>query len=175
MLVSTPSMRNSLSARAVRALDAVRDVENQLVSYYASQGRRFFFSSAAAFGEWMSGVFATWVAVNLLGYPIGFVEAFVIEAFVALVRSTLFFVPADLGTQEGAHVVICAGITGSAELGLALAAVRRSRDLLFLTLGFTFGGAYSLQPRALLSEVEGLGASEAPVEGKLPAMPDGPA
>jgi uncharacterized protein (TIRG00374 family) len=163
----------TLSARAARALDAVHDVEDQLVSYYSSQGLRFFLSGAAAFGEWMSGVFATWVAVNLLGHPIGFAEAFVIEAFVALVRSTLFFVPADLGTQEGAHVVICAGITGSAELGLALAAVRRSRDLLFVALGFTIGGAYSFQPRALRSELEELRAAEAQAEAELPAVPDG--
>jgi len=55
------------------------------------------------------------------------------------VRSTFFFVPGDLGTQEAAHVLICTAVTGSAELGLALAAVRRGRDLLWIAWGLAIG------------------------------------
>ena len=136
-----------LGGRAITLLDALHEIEDQLVDYYASQRRRFALSTLAVLGEWMSGVFATYVAVNLLGYPITFVEALVIDSFVALVRSVFFFVPADLGTQEGAQVLICAGITGSPELGLALATIRRSRDLLILALGALFGTEYSLRRR----------------------------
>jgi hypothetical protein len=76
-----------------------------------------------------------------------------------------FFVPADLGTQEGAQVLICSGITGSPELGLALATIRRSRDLVILALGAIFGTEYSLRPQEQL-------APEAPSEPKLAATPD---
>ncbi len=40
-----------------------------------------------------------------------FADAIVIEAFVTLVRSTFFFVPGDLGTQDGAQVLICSAIS----------------------------------------------------------------
>ncbi len=154
-----------LSGRAVTLLDALHEIEDQLVDYYASQRGRFALSTIAVLGEWMSGVFATYVAVNLLGYPITFAEAFVIDSFVALVRSVFFFVPADLGTQEGAQVLICSGITGSPELGLALATIRRSRDLVILALGALFGTEYSLRPRELLEP-------EAPSQPEFGAAPD---
>jgi uncharacterized protein (TIRG00374 family) len=154
-----------LSGRAVTLLDALHEIEDQLVDYYASQRGRFALSTAAVLGEWISGVFATYVAVNLLGYPITLAEAFVIDSFVALVRSVFFFVPADLGTQEGAQVLICSGITGSPELGLALATIRRSRDLVILGLGALFGTDYSLRPRELLEP-------EAPAEAQFGAAPD---
>jgi uncharacterized protein (TIRG00374 family) len=154
-----------LSGRVVTLLDALHEIEDQLVDYYASQRGRFALSTAAALGEWMSGVFATYVAVNLLGYPITFVEALVIDSFVALVRSVFFFVPADLGTQEGAQVLICSGITGSPELGLALATIRRSRDLLILALGALFGTEYSLRQRGGLQ-------TGAPSEPEIGAAPD---
>ena len=151
--------------RAATLFDALHEIEDQLVDYYASQRRRFALSTTAVLGEWMSGVFATYVAVNLLGYPITFVEAFVIDSFVALVRSVFFFVPADLGTQEGAQVLICSGITGSPELGLALATIRRSRDLAILALGALFGTEYSLRRRGGLD-------TAAPSEPELATAPE---
>lgn len=134
-----------LSGRAVRVLDAIHEVEDQLVAFYASQRTRFTLSVLCAFGEWTANAVAVYIAVNALGHGIGFGDALVIEAFVALIRSMLFFVPADLGTQEAAQVLICGAITGSPETGLALAAIRRSRDLLWIFGGLAIGGVYSLR------------------------------
>jgi len=133
-----------MSTRAVRALDSIREVEDRLLTFYSSKHLRMVLSGAAAFVEWMSAAAATWVAIRFLGHPISFADAIVIEAFVTLVRSTFFFVPADIGTQDGAQVLICSAITGSPELGVALAAVRRARDLLWVAWGLAVGSAYSL-------------------------------
>jgi uncharacterized protein (TIRG00374 family) len=133
-----------MSSRAVRALDSIRGVEDRLLAFYSSQHLRMVLSIAAAFCEWMCAAIATWIAIRFLGYPIHFSDAIVIEAFVTLVRSTFFFVPADIGTQDGAQVLICTAITGSPELGVALAAVRRARDLLWVAWGLAIGSAYSL-------------------------------
>ena len=159
--------KSLLSGRTVTLLDALHEIEDQLVDYYAARRGRFALSTIAVLGEWLSGVLATYVAVNLLGYPITLAEAFVIDSFVALVRSLFFFVPADLGTQEGAQVLICSGITGSPELGLALATIRRSRDLAILALGAIFGTEYSLRPQEQIEP-------EAPSERKLVTTPDVP-
>jgi uncharacterized protein (TIRG00374 family) len=134
-----------LSGRAVAALDAAHEVEDQLVDFYDVQRGRVAASSFAAFLEWTGNGVAVWITVNALGSPIGFDDALVIEAFLALVRTTFFFVPGDLGTQEAAQVMICGAITGSPETGLALATVRRARDLLWIAWGLAIGGGYSLR------------------------------
>ena len=68
-----------------------------------------------------------------------------IEGFLALVRTMLFFVPADVGTQEGSLVLICGAITGSPATGLALATIRRFRDLLLVVSGLAVGSHYHVR------------------------------
>jgi uncharacterized protein (TIRG00374 family) len=134
-----------LPERVVEALDSVHEVEDQLITFYASQRPRAALAVTCALAEWSGNAVATWIAMNALGYPIGFTDAIVIEAFVVLVRSTLFFVPGDIGTQEAAQVLICAALTGSPEAGLALATIRRARDLLWIACGLAIGGTYSIR------------------------------
>jgi uncharacterized protein (TIRG00374 family) len=134
----------SLSERTVRALGALQDLDQRLVSYYTAERGRFSLSVGAAFAEWMLGAVAVDLALDFLGRPVPFADAVVIESFLVLVRSTLFFVPADLGTQEGALVLICGAVAGSPASGLALSAIRRARDLLFMLWGLAIGSAYSL-------------------------------
>jgi len=152
-----------IAARAVHALDAVHEVEDQLVRFYRGERRRFALSVVCAFSEWSGNALAVWIAVNALGYPISFADALVIEAFTALVRSTFFFVPGDIGTQEAAQVLICGAITGSPETGLALAAIRRARDLLWIFGGLAIGGFYSLRRVRALEAVAEAAASAAEV------------
>ncbi len=148
--------QSRLLLRSANAFEAGVEVEDQLLSFYRAQRGRFGLSVIGAFGDWCSGALAVWIAMGLLGHPVGAGDALVIEAFVMLVRSTFFFVPGDLGTQEAAHVLICTAVTGSAELGLALAAVRRGRDLLWIAWGLAIGW------RDLLSDGEWRLRSELP-------------
>lgn len=139
-------LRNrSLSERAVAALDAFHDIDERLAAFYATEGRRFWLSAGAALMEWTAGAMAAWVAVNALGHPISFADALMIEAFLALVRTMFFFVPGDVGTQEGALVLICGAITGSASTAFALATIRRVRDLLLVSAGLAIGSHYHLR------------------------------
>lgn len=137
--------RLELGEKALAALDAVHDIDDRLARFHRREKGRFWLSVGAAFLEWTSSALATWVAVNALGHPISLAEALMIESFLAVVRSTLFFVPADVGTQEGALVLICAAVTGSPEAGLALAAIRRVRDVLLVGVGLAIGSHYSLR------------------------------
>jgi len=155
--------RRALWERARRLLDGMGDVEDQLVVFYSERRGRFLGSSTAAFGDWLLSTLAAWLAFQLLGYPISLAEAMIVESFLTLVRSALFFVPADLGTQEGAQVLICGAVTGSPEIGLALAAIRRCRDILWLAAGLALGAHYSGGGPGLLAaareEQEVLGGS----------------
>lgn len=133
-----------LGHRAEDALAAFRDIEDRLEAFWSTERVRLSLSLLLALAGWLLSALAGQAALALLGHPVSFEEALVIEAFVGLVRSALFFVPGDVGTQEGGYVLVCAAITGSAELGLALATIRRARDILWVLAGLAIGSGYTL-------------------------------
>ena len=74
-----------------------------------------------------------------------------------LVRAGTFFIPANIGTQEGAFVVAITALTGDASLALSIAAVRRARGLAWIVWGLALGWTWGLNP--LRGKIE-VGASE---------------
>ena len=97
---------------------------------------------ATAFGlhvaAWSLGAGEVWLALKALGHPVSAADAFVIEAFGAGARGAGFAVPASLGVQEGGFV-LAAGLFGIApEAALALAALKRLREVLVGVAGLWF-------------------------------------
>jgi glycosyltransferase 2 family protein len=136
--------------RAVtQALDAIEGVESALVDFYRAQPLRVAGSLLAAVGEIVVGIAAVYLTFHLLDHPVTATQAVVLEAFVLFVTAVFFFVPANLGTQEGALVLGCGALFGSPALGVALAAIRRSRDLLWLLGGLLLGAYYSVAADAV--------------------------
>jgi hypothetical protein len=141
-----------LGSHAIAALAPLSAVEDVLVSFYQSRRARLALSATAAFGELFLGAVADYLALWLLGHPATLRDAFVIQAVVLLVTTTLFFVPANLGTQEGALVLVCGALFGSPALGLALAAIRRARDVLWIVAGLLVGSAFSASLPAVATD-----------------------
>jgi len=83
-----------------------------------------------------------------LGHPVSFVDAWIIEAVAQLVRTGTFFIPASIGAQEGAFMLVCAAMTGSPVLGVAVAVVRRIREIVWIVWGMGLGLMYTLKPAA---------------------------
>ena len=78
---------------------------------------------------WALGAGEAWVALNLLGAHIGLAEAVVIDGLFVAFRMFAFAVPAAIGVQEGAYVVLCGLFGVGAPVALAFSLVRRARDL----------------------------------------------
>jgi putative membrane protein len=78
---------------------------------------------------WTCRAGETWIALNLMGQPIGVLDAIMIEGLLSAARTLGFLLPAGLGIQEGALLLLCgwAGVPG--HLALALALVKRAREL----------------------------------------------
>jgi len=131
--------------RLARLLDGIHDVENQLVAFYSREPRRFFLSMVFTLVQWSADAIAIWLSVRILGSSITLRDAFVVQAFVLMVIGMLFFVPGDLGTQDAALAFACGTLTGSLPVGVAVAALRRARDLLWLVWGFSIGAYYAWQ------------------------------
>jgi putative membrane protein len=81
---------------------------------------------------WLWTAAEAWVALRLMGAPLGIGQLLAIESLLYAIRSVAFVVPNALGVQEGAYVMLGAtfGLTPDVALGLSL--LKRGRDL---TLG----------------------------------------
>jgi hypothetical protein len=63
-----------------------------------------------------------------------------------LVRSATFFIPASIGAQDGALLIIGAAITGQPSFGLTVALARRIREIVWAVWGLAV--FYFLKPQA---------------------------
>jgi len=85
--------------------------------------------------QFLSYALEIWVALLVLGANATFTQAVVIEALIQIVSSAAFLVPGGLGVQEGGFVLIGGLLGFDAPTCLALAGVRRVRELLFYVPG----------------------------------------
>ena len=74
---------------------------------------------------------------------------FIIESLVQLVRTITFFIPAGLGTQEGTFFIVVGALTGVSSAGLAVAFIRRFRELIWLAVSFLLAIFYSVRPSTM--------------------------
>lgn len=132
---------------ALRVVRHIRAIEGRLMAFYLGQPRRFFMAVGLQFCNWSLGAVEIYLVLHFLGAPIPFIYALVIESVVVLVRTALFFIPSNIGAQEGTFLVVCGAITGSPELGVAVALIRRFRELFWISLGLFLGWGFSLKLR----------------------------
>ncbi|MBC6444547.1 MAG: flippase-like domain-containing protein [Alphaproteobacteria bacterium GM202ARS2] len=106
-------------------------LHDSLLGYYRNKGaviRSFMLHFAA----WLAGAVEVWAIFWLIGHPITLLEAMLIEALVQAIKSVAFIIPAALGVQEGAFILVASTLLASTTPALALLAslVRRGRHLL---------------------------------------------
>lgn len=96
-----------------------------------SQHGRLLLALFWQFAGYLLGTFETWLALKLLGHPVGLATAIAIEAATQAVRHVVFFVPGGLGVQEAGLVLFghLVGIGNDVALSLSLA--KRVREVLF--------------------------------------------
>ena len=138
--------RTRLGTPISQILHHLDDMDARLVTFYMRHGRRFIFAVSIAFVNWLLGVLEIFYATAFLGHPVSLTEAWIIEAVAQLVRFGTFYIPASIGAQEGAFLLILTAMTGSPGLGVAVAVVRRLRELVWIVWGFALGAIFTLRP-----------------------------
>jgi hypothetical protein len=123
----------------LRFVAAVEDFDAALLAGYRASPRRTLVILALAFLTWIAGVWEIQIILVAVGSPIGFTDAWMIEAAAQLVRAAAFFVPSGLGVVDGSFVLVTTLVTCSTPLGFLVAVVRRARDLAWIGLGFVAG------------------------------------
>ena len=133
-------------ARLVRAIATVEDIDRQLTGYYREHRYALVVSIVAAWLAWVLGALEAWVILHALGANLSFADVWIMEAFVQSVRATSFFIPAALGTQEAAMVVMIHWLSGAPSVGIATALVRRARELLWIVASLLLSAAFAATP-----------------------------
>jgi glycosyltransferase 2 family protein len=92
---------------------------------------------------WLSSAGEAWVVLRLLGVPVPWRDALIIEGLAQPIRATGIVVPGALGTQEGGGVAVCRWLGIPPAVALALWLVRRARETLFDVIGLLYLAARS--------------------------------
>ena len=118
---------------------------------------------------WFSHVVETWVALALVGARVSWAAALAIESLSAIARTGAFVVPSGLGVQEVTLVALAHHLGVPMPAAVALAAVKRARELLVGLPGLAAWAAAERTPlRRLLRHARG------PRRSVPPPPADGP-
>jgi len=102
---------------------------------------------------WLLHTGETWLALYYLGARVSFSEALILESLGTAIRSAAFAIPGGLGVQEGGFVLLGSRLGLSPEISLALALVKRVRELLVGGPGLV---AWTLVERRSLARLPGV-------------------
>ena len=138
--------RRRFARRVEGALHLIRDMDDRLVAFYTLHRRRFALAVALGLANWFIGALEIYCTTLFLGHPVSLAEAWIIEAVAQLVRAGTFFIPASIGAQEGAFLLVFSAMTGLPALGIAVAVVRRIREVTWIVWGFALASLFSLKP-----------------------------
>ena len=89
-----------------------------------------------------------WLAAQLLGFPIGILEAIMLKSLSSTLSDAAFVVPNSYGVQEGAFIVLGGLIGMPPDIALAVSLAIRIREILFDVPGLVFW--QHMEGRALL-------------------------
>lgn len=110
----------------------------QVAEFYWQRPRAFWLSIAFHFLGWAAGALELLTAAWLLGFPLQIPDALALEALLVSVNMATFFVPANAGTQEGGFALLAPLFGISQPHAVAMAVLRRLRDLFWIAFGLLF-------------------------------------
>ena len=131
--------KNKLSKKFNIFFKNLQEMEHKISEFYKKTKKDFFKILFLNLCNWFFGAFELYAIFFLLNQKITFLEAIAIETLVQLVRAMLFFIPSNLGTQEGVFVLAVNALKDSTPLGLAVAIIRRLREAIWISIGLTLG------------------------------------
>ncbi len=126
-------------ARFVGRLEhAAEAIDTRLAEFYQIENAAFFRASAWHMAGWFTGAGEVWFVLWLMGSPISWQEALIIEALAQPIRATSIVVPGALGTQEGLGAAVCQLLGMERNTADALWILRRGRELVFDGAGLLY-------------------------------------
>jgi uncharacterized membrane protein YbhN (UPF0104 family) len=125
----------ALSWLGIQSRHQAERIDGTLRHYYRREWRSLLLSVGAHLAGWLIGALEGFVILKALDLPASLTTATVLEALGSGVRFATFFVPASLGTLEGANSAAFAAFGWAASAGLAFTLVRRGRQAVWIGVG----------------------------------------
>lgn len=114
--------------RLQRLAGGARDLDEAIRALYADPSK-IVGGLSIRLGARFVAAGEVWIAMQLLGQPVSYVEAVMLESLGQAVRGAMFFVPGALGVQEGGFMILGAAVGIGADTGLVLSLLKRVREL----------------------------------------------
>ena len=121
-----------------RLESSVHAIDERLLSFYQDEQRAFVRAIAWNFAGWVFGVVEVQLMCTLIGHPIPWLEAFVIEAVAQPIRAVAIVVPGGLGLQEWGGVEFCQFLGMPEPVAATLWLLKRGREIVFDIVGLLY-------------------------------------
>jgi putative membrane protein len=121
-----------------RLESAVATLDQRLADFYHVESGSFFKAASWNFVGWLGGVVETQVMLTLIGHPISWLDALVIEALAQPIRAAAIIIPGGLGTQELGGVWLCTFLGMPEPVAVTLWLLKRAREVTFDGLGLLY-------------------------------------
>jgi putative membrane protein len=87
---------------------------------------------------WGVGTFEVWLALRLIGHPVDWSDALMLESLGQAIRGAAFAIPGALGVQEGGYLLLAPLVGLPPDAALALSLIKRARELLLGLPGLVY-------------------------------------
>lgn len=152
MFVTLASVARRIGLRLPsRFMASLAKLDTEVVRFY-QQPTAFLKSTCFFFLGWLMGVVEVRLILHFLGVEGGWHAAIMIEVLAQALDAALFFVPARAGTQEGGIVLIFTLLGLPPAKGLAMAIIRRLRQLSWALAGLIVLSHHRAQLRRVAQE-----------------------
>lgn len=135
------SQRLAAKRPGLEAMDRI------VAAFYRAQRLRFAVCTGGFLVGWMLDTVEVYLAGRLLGMPLSWSQALVLESFTGVVKVVGLWVPGALGVQESGIVLIGRWVGAPALFGPTYAVLRRARELAYAAAGWAMLGLWG-GPRA---------------------------
>jgi hypothetical protein len=115
--------------------------------FYRTYGRRFWTAVSLNWIGWLAGGVETYLFCRIVGLPISIWEGIMLEALTQLVRMGTFYIPMNLGVQEGSMAFFVQQMGFLPVEGVAISLLKRFRQLAWTAVGFVIWALFQYEER----------------------------
>ncbi|MBI4971711.1 MAG: flippase-like domain-containing protein [Candidatus Omnitrophica bacterium] len=128
----------------IRFHTSLQVIDLEIAKFYRHEVGRLWVSIGLHLIGWVSGGFEIFFMLRLLGVEVSLFEAVILESMIQLICTASFFIPGNLGVQEGGLALILGVMGVQPSLGVALSLMKRARQIIWTGIGFFVWGIFQL-------------------------------
>jgi glycosyltransferase 2 family protein len=113
-------------------------IDVRLAEFYRIEGPAFRRATLFHLVGWLLGVIEVWLVMVLIGEPLTWRDALIIEALAQPIRAAALVIPGGLGAQEVGGVALCSFLGIAEPVGLTLWLLKRGREFVFDGVGLVY-------------------------------------